>query len=122
MILRRNDPRLGAKEYNEFDLMGQHRLFSRACSTPQNDMKPNSAKPPASFEAALQELEAIVQTLEGGGAPLEESLKAYERGMALRNYCQETLGQAEQKIRLLEQGSLRDFSASSESAAAGETH
>jgi exodeoxyribonuclease VII small subunit len=72
-------------------------------------MKAHSSKPPVSFEAALQELEGIVQTLEGGGAPLEESLKAYERGMALRNYCQETLGQAEQKIRILENGALRDF-------------
>lgn len=74
-------------------------------------MKPISAKPPASFEAALQELEAIVRALEGGGTPLEESLRAYERGMVLRNYCQETLGQAEQKIRVLENGALRDFDA-----------
>jgi len=72
-------------------------------------MKSISAKLPASFEAALQELEGIVQTLEGGGAPLEESLKAYERGMVLRNYCQKTLGEAEQKIRILENGALRDF-------------
>jgi exodeoxyribonuclease VII small subunit len=72
-------------------------------------MKSISTKPPASFEAALQELEGIVQTLESGGTPLEESLKAYERGMALRNYCQKTLGQAEQKIRILESGSLHDF-------------
>lgn len=75
-------------------------------------MKAHSSKPPASFEAALQELEGIVQTLESGGASLEDSLKAYERGMALRNFCQETLGQAEQKIRILENGKLRDFAAS----------
>jgi exodeoxyribonuclease VII small subunit len=73
-------------------------------------MKPISAKSPASFEVALQELEVIVQTLEGGGASIEDSLKAYERGMKLRNYCQETLGQAEQKIRILENGTLRDCS------------
>jgi exodeoxyribonuclease VII small subunit len=72
-------------------------------------MKSISAKLPASFEAALQELEGIVQTLEGGGAALEESLKAYERGMVLRNYCQKTLSEAEQKIRILENGALRDF-------------
>jgi exodeoxyribonuclease VII small subunit len=74
-------------------------------------MKAHPSKLPTSFEAALQELEGIVQTLEDGGAPLEESLKAYERGMILRNYCQETLGQAEQKIRILENGALREFAA-----------
>ncbi len=80
-------------------------------------MKSASAKPPASFEAALQELERIVQSLEGGGAPLEASLQAYERGTELLTYCQETLGQAEQKIRILDQGVLRDFSANTEGAA-----
>jgi exodeoxyribonuclease VII small subunit len=83
-------------------------------------MKAHPSKPPASFEAALQELESIVQTLESGGAPLEESLKAYERGMVLRSYCQETLGQAEQKIRILENGVLRDFAGTNEVSAQGE--
>jgi exodeoxyribonuclease VII small subunit len=68
-----------------------------------------TSKPPASFEAALQELEGIVQTLEGGGAPLEDSLKAYERGVGLLDYCQATLGQAEQKIRILDGANLRDL-------------
>lgn len=80
-------------------------------------MKSASPKPPASFEVALQELERIVQSLEGGGAPLEASLQAYERGTELLKYCQETLNQAEQKIRILDQGVLRDFAASNESPA-----
>lgn len=74
-------------------------------------MKSPSAKPPASFEAALQELEGLVKTLEGGSARLEESLQAYERGMLLLKYCQEILGQAEQKLRLLDGGVLREGSA-----------
>lgn len=74
-------------------------------------MMKSAAKPPASFEAALQELENLVQTLESGGAALEDSLKAYERGVVLLKHCQETLAQAEQKIRILDGGSLRDFSA-----------
>ncbi|MCX8016922.1 MAG: exodeoxyribonuclease VII small subunit [Rhodocyclaceae bacterium] len=78
----------------------------------------NTAQPPASFEAALQELEGLVQTLESGGAPLEETLAAYERGMALLNYCQSTLAQAEQKIRLLEEGQLHEFVPGSEGEAA----
>ncbi len=72
-------------------------------------MKPPANKPPASFEAALQELETLVQSLEGGGAPLEASLQAYERGMALLAYCQDTLDQAEQKIHILDNGVLRAF-------------
>ena len=69
----------------------------------------SAAFPPASFEAALQELERIVQAMESGDAPLEESLANYERGMALLKTCQERLAAAEQKIRMLENGGLRDF-------------
>lgn len=72
-------------------------------------MKSAASKPPASFEAALQELERLVQTLESGGASLEDSLKAYERGTVLLKHCQETLAQAEQKIRILDGDKLNDF-------------
>ncbi len=74
------------------------------------------AAPPASFEAALQELERIVQAMESGDAPLEESLANYERGMALLKTCQERLTAAEQKIRMLEDGSLRELAGGSEDA------
>ena len=50
---------------------------------------------PASFEAALAELEAIVATMEGGQMPLAESLAAYQRGAVLLQYCQTTLKDAE---------------------------
>ena len=65
--------------------------------------------PPASFEAALAELETIVRAMEAGQLPLEESLAAYERGAALLKHCQEALGAAEQKLKILENGSLREF-------------
>lgn len=68
-----------------------------------------SALPPASFEAALQELETLVQSLENGGISLEDSLHAYERGVSLLKHCQATLGEAEQKIRILDGDKLRDF-------------
>lgn len=71
-------------------------------------MKSQSAKPPASFETALQELEGLVRSLEEGNAKLEDSLQAYERGVLLLKYCQDTLGQAEQKVRLLDSGILRE--------------
>ncbi len=76
----------------------------------------SAAQPPASFEAALQELEGIVAAMESGEAPLEESLAQYERGMALLKVCQERLGAAEQKIRLLEDGALRDLADAGEGA------
>ena len=64
----------------------------------------------SSFEAALKELEAIVQAMEAGEAPLEESLTAYERGLALLKHCQDTLTSAERRLKILEDGTLRDFS------------
>lgn len=50
------------------------------------------------FEAALSELEGIVRSLESGKAPLEESIEAYERGIALKNHCEKKLAEARLKI------------------------
>lgn len=60
-----------------------------------------SAKPAVdsmSFEAALGELETIVSALESGKAPLEDSIQAYERGIALKKHCEKKLGEAQEKI------------------------
>jgi exodeoxyribonuclease VII small subunit len=51
-----------------------------------------------SFEAALDELEKIVQQLESGRAPLQESIAIYERGEALKSHCEKLLKQAEARI------------------------
>jgi len=53
------------------------------------------------FEAALAELEQIVERLEQGELPLEESLRQFERGVELTRSCQKALRQAEQKISIL---------------------
>jgi exodeoxyribonuclease VII small subunit len=58
-------------------------------------------KPSIDFEQALRELEMLVERLEQGDLPLEESLKLFERGMALTRACQETLKEAEQKVEIL---------------------
>ena len=76
----------------------------------------SAASQPASFEATLQELERIVAAMEGGDVPLEEALANYERGMALLKQCQTQLGNAEQRIRVLEEGALRDFAAPGDDA------
>ena len=57
-------------------------------------------KSPA-FEAALEELEAIVERMEDDEPSLEESLKLFERGMDLTRRCQTALDDAEQRIRTL---------------------
>jgi exodeoxyribonuclease VII small subunit len=74
-------------------------------------MMPKAASParPASFEAALGELEGIVQSMESSPLTLEASLAAYQRGIELLKHCQEALSDAERKIQILENGSLRDF-------------
>jgi exodeoxyribonuclease VII small subunit len=57
------------------------------------------------FEQALAELEGLVEELESGELPLEKSLAAFERGVALTRRCQSALQAAEQKVELLVQES-----------------
>lgn len=51
-----------------------------------------------SFEVALKELEGIVEKLERGEAPLEESIAIYERGAALKAHCESKLKDAQLKV------------------------
>ena len=51
-----------------------------------------------SFEVALKELEDIVQRLERGDAPLEESITIYQRGAALKAHCDAKLKDAQMKV------------------------
>ena len=60
-------------------------------------------------EQALAELEQIVQNMEAGRLPLEESIAAYRRGSELLKHCQQQLSDAERKIQVFENGTLRDF-------------
>ena len=53
------------------------------------------------FEDALAELEGIVQRLEKGELPLEESLAAFERGMALVRQLGDRLTQVEERVEVL---------------------
>lgn len=59
------------------------------------------------FEEALRELEGSVSKLEEGNLSLEESLKIYEKGRALSDFCQEYLEKAELRIEhLTEDGEI----------------
>jgi len=56
------------------------------------------------FEQALAELEAVVDKLEKGAVPLEESIAIYARGEALKKRCEELLKSAEQRIEKITLG------------------
>ena len=73
--------------------------------------KPRAALPPKDYESALAELEKIVSEMESGQLPLEASLTAYKRGAELLQYCRQQLADAEQQVRILENGSLMPFKA-----------
>jgi len=59
------------------------------------------APKPPNFEAALEELEQLVQRMETGELTLEESLQAFERGVVLTRDCQQALKEAELRVQTL---------------------
>jgi exodeoxyribonuclease VII small subunit len=65
-----------------------------------------------SFETALAELEQVVADMEAGKLTLEDSLAAYKRGAELLSFCRSRLDDAQQQVRVLEEGVLKDFTAS----------
>ena len=75
---------------------------SKSEADPQNE--------PVNFEAAMEELEGIVATMEAGELSLDESLKAFERGVLLTRQCQSALQQAQLKVQMLTaDGELEDI-------------
>lgn len=60
-----------------------------------------SKQPAFDFERALDELEALVASMESGELSLEESLARFERGVQLTRACQKALAEAEQRVKIL---------------------
>jgi exodeoxyribonuclease VII small subunit len=60
------------------------------------------------FEASLRQLEQIVEQLEAGDLPLEQSLALFEQGVQLSRDCQKRLDEAERRVEIL----LKDESGS----------
>ena len=54
-----------------------------------------------SFESAMVQLETLVSKMESGDLSLEESLKAFEKGVNLTRFCQDQLQKAELKVQEL---------------------
>lgn len=57
------------------------------------------------YEAALAQLDALIQKLEGGSIPLEDAIAAYERGTRLARHCEELLDRTERRVTALMVGS-----------------
>lgn len=69
----------------------------------KNPMPPSDppADPVGQFEEAMKELDGIVQALERGELRLDESLRLFERGVALARQCRSSLERAELKVHEL---------------------
>lgn len=66
--------------------------------------KPNADIAAMSFEQALDQLEKIVDNLERGDVALEELIRIYERGEALKAHCDQLLKAAEDKVEKIRLG------------------
>lgn len=62
---------------------------------------PDTDAAPPSFETALERLEHIVKTLEGGELPLDDALALFEEGIRLSRFCHGKLEQAERRVEIL---------------------
>lgn len=92
---------------------GRHRARP---DTDMTDMPPDTAAGqaddtalPQDFETALAQLETLVAQMENGSLPLEQSLAAYEQGVALARICQRRLDQAEQQVKVLRDNLLKPY-------------
>lgn len=64
---------------------------------------------PLGYESAMVELEQIVADMEAGKLSLEDSLLAYKRGAELLTFCRGRLEDAQQQVRVLEEGMLKEL-------------
>jgi exodeoxyribonuclease VII small subunit len=76
--------------------------------------EPDQQAQPASYEAALQELEQLVSRMESGQMPLAGMLQSYQRGAFLLEHCRSRLQAVEAQIQVLEAGSLKNWAGGSE--------
>lgn len=67
------------------------------------------AAEPATYEAALAELEQLVAAMEAGQLPLDQLLESYRRGAVLLAHCRGRLEAVEQQVQVLENGALKPW-------------
>ena len=63
----------------------------------------NNKEENKTFEQAIEELESIINRLEEGDVPLDETIKLYEKGAELKDFCEKKLKSAEVKIQKINQ-------------------
>ena len=61
---------------------------------------------PASYEAALQELEQLIAQIESGQLPLEQMLSGYQRAAQLLGFCRSQLDAVQEQVKVLDEGQL----------------
>jgi exodeoxyribonuclease VII small subunit len=71
--------------------------------------KSQAAAEPASYEAALEELDQLIGRIESGQLPLEQMLAGYERGAQLLAFCRSRLSAVEHQIQVLDEGTLKPW-------------
>lgn len=98
-----NTPRVDRKP-----LIALHFLSLPRVLRPMTKTTKSSPAAPT-FESALAELEKIIEAMEEGQMPLEQSLAAYKRGAELLKLCQTQLQDAQQQVKILESGVLKNF-------------
>jgi exodeoxyribonuclease VII small subunit len=64
---------------------------------------------PHSYEQALAELDRLVEQMEQGQLPLDRLLEDYKRGAELLAYCRGKLEEAEEQVKVLEEGRLKPW-------------
>jgi exodeoxyribonuclease VII small subunit len=72
-------------------------------------MSSNPSTLPASYEAALAELDQLVGRIESGQLPLEQLLTGYRRGAELLQYCRNQLQAVENQVKVLDEGVLKPW-------------
>ena len=75
----------------------------------QIEMPKAPLKSPVSYEAALEELEQLVGSIESGQLPLEQMLAGYQRGAELLKFCRDKLQAVENQIKVLDEGTLKPW-------------
>jgi len=73
---------------------------------PRTPKESNPAEP-ASYEAAVAELEQLVSAMEAGQMPLDRLLDSYRRGAQLLDFCRGRLKAVEDQVKVLEDGQLK---------------
>lgn len=82
-----------------------------AASSTRTAPADNLAPEPASYEAAVQELEALIARIESGQLPLEQMLAGYQRGAQLLAFCRARLQAVQDQVKVLDEGGLQPWTA-----------